>query len=89
LLPSLLTCMVSVVNRDDIVPRLSVRSVQELVDSVLCPGQVAKTKAWMKEDWQAVKDLERVVELRRRGGPSAADSGEVAAGSSGDAGPVQ
>lgn len=88
LLPSLLTCMVSVVNRDDIVPRLSVRSVQELVDSVLCPGQVAKTKAWMKEDWQAVKDLERVVELRRRGGPSAADSGEVA-GSSGDAGPIQ
>ncbi|CAE7255940.1 Dagla [Symbiodinium natans] len=82
LLPSLLTCMVSVVNRDDIVPRLSVRSVQELVDSVLCPGQVAKTQAWMKEDWQAVKDLERVVELRRRGGPStegAPDSSDAGA----------
>ncbi|CAK9020540.1 unnamed protein product [Durusdinium trenchii] len=67
LMPSLLNCMVSVVNRDDLVPRLSVKSVQGLLESVLCPGQVAKTQAWMKEDWQAVKDLERVVELRRRG----------------------
>ena len=67
LMPGLLNCMVSVVNRDDLVPRLSVKSVQGLLESVLCPGQVAKTQAWMKEDWQAVKDFERVIELRRRG----------------------
>eukprot|EP00931_Biecheleriopsis_adriatica_P055619 TRINITY_DN32928_c0_g1_i1.p1 TRINITY_DN32928_c0_g1~~TRINITY_DN32928_c0_g1_i1.p1 ORF type:complete len:775 (-),score=171.19 TRINITY_DN32928_c0_g1_i1:301-2625(-) len=78
--PALLNCMVSVVNRDDMVPRLSVRSVQELVDSVLCPGQVAKTQAWMREDWQAVKDLERVVELRRRSEPQAS-MGEASAAS--------
>lgn len=67
LMPQLLNCMVSVVNRDDLVPRLSVNSVQGLLESVLCPGQVAKTQAWMKEDWQAVKDFERIIELRRRG----------------------
>ncbi|CAL1141565.1 unnamed protein product [Cladocopium goreaui] len=66
-MPQLLNCMVSVVNRDDLVPRLSVNSVQGLLESVLCPGQVAKTQAWMKEDWQAVKDFERIIELRRRG----------------------
>ncbi|CAJ1407543.1 unnamed protein product [Effrenium voratum] len=66
LLPSFLGCMISVVNRDDLIPRLSLKSVQELMQSVLCPGQVAKTKAWMQEDWQAIKDLERIVELRRR-----------------------
>lgn len=78
--PALLDCMVSVVNRDDMVPRLSIRSVQELVDSVLCPGQVAKTQAWMKEDWQAIKDVERVVALRRRQDPfSSAANGPRAA----------
>ncbi|CAE8631884.1 unnamed protein product [Polarella glacialis] len=68
--PALLDCMISVVNRDDMVPRLSVKSVQDLVTSVLCPGQVAKTQAWMKEDWQAIQDMERVVQLRRRSEPA-------------------
>lgn len=71
LLPAFLDCMVSVVNRDDMVPRLSVRSVQTLAHSVLCPGQTAKTEAWMAEDMQALKDLERLVELRRRTAPAA------------------
>mmetsp|Transcript_22478 Transcript_22478/g.77020 ORF Transcript_22478/g.77020 Transcript_22478/m.77020 type:complete len:850 (+) Transcript_22478:28-2577(+) len=66
LIPAFLDIMVSVVNRDDMVPRLTVRSVEHLVHTVLCPGQVAKTKAWMAEDLQAIKDVERVVELRRR-----------------------
>lgn len=67
----LLDCVVSVVNRDDVVPRLNVQNVQTLVESSLCPGQKAKTQAWMNEDWQALKDVERIVELRRRGGASA------------------
>eukprot|EP00930_Biecheleria_cincta_P004722 TRINITY_DN105652_c0_g1_i1.p1 TRINITY_DN105652_c0_g1~~TRINITY_DN105652_c0_g1_i1.p1 ORF type:complete len:809 (-),score=141.75 TRINITY_DN105652_c0_g1_i1:48-2399(-) len=87
--PALLGCMVSVINRDDIVPRLSIRSVQDLVQAVVCPGQVAKTQAWMKEDWLAVKDVERVVELRRRAGPSGVlpqDTTEIAA--AGEAAPA-
>ena len=44
---SLLDCMVSVVNRDDVVPRLSVQNVQGLFETILCPGQVAKTKAFL------------------------------------------
>jgi hypothetical protein len=67
----LLDCVVSVVNRDDVVPRLNVQNVQTLVESALCPGQKAKTQAWMDEDWKALKDVERIVELRRRGGASA------------------
>jgi len=71
LMVHLLDCVVSVVNRDDVVPRLNVQHVQALVESALCPGQKAKTKAWMEEDWTALKDVERIVELRRRGGTSA------------------
>jgi len=62
----LLDCMVSVVNRDDVVPRLTVQNVQGLAKFISCPGQVAKTKAWLDEDWKAMKDLERVVDNRRR-----------------------
>jgi len=71
LMVHLLDCVVSVVNRDDVVPRLNVQNVQALVESALCPGQTAKTQAWMEEDWKALKDVERIVELRRRGGTSA------------------
>lgn len=70
LMALLLDCMVSVVNRDDVVPRLNVCNVQALVESSLCAGQVAKTKAWMEEDLKALKDVERVVELRRRDAPT-------------------
>mmetsp|Transcript_90090 Transcript_90090/g.226720 ORF Transcript_90090/g.226720 Transcript_90090/m.226720 type:complete len:770 (+) Transcript_90090:84-2393(+) len=66
LIPAFVDCMVSVVNRDDAVPRLTVRNIEALVNSVLCAGQVAKTQAWMAEDMKAIKDVERVVELRRR-----------------------
>eukprot|EP00927_Polykrikos_kofoidii_P024680 TRINITY_DN22397_c0_g1_i1.p1 TRINITY_DN22397_c0_g1~~TRINITY_DN22397_c0_g1_i1.p1 ORF type:complete len:736 (-),score=107.29 TRINITY_DN22397_c0_g1_i1:121-2328(-) len=69
LMIALLDCMVSVVNRDDVVPRLSVHNVQALTESILCPGQVAKTKAWMTEDWQAIQDVQRVIELKRRDTP--------------------
>eukprot|EP00928_Gymnodinium_smaydae_P068775 TRINITY_DN5204_c0_g1_i1.p1 TRINITY_DN5204_c0_g1~~TRINITY_DN5204_c0_g1_i1.p1 ORF type:complete len:776 (-),score=139.31 TRINITY_DN5204_c0_g1_i1:131-2458(-) len=78
-LPAFHDCVVAVVNRDDMVPRLSVRSVEAIVNSALCPGQLAKTQAWMTEDWQAVKDLERVIELRRRSAPQAANHGSPSA----------
>lgn len=71
----LLDCMVSVVNRDDVVPRLNVHNVEALAQSALCAGQVAKTKAWMDEDWKAIKDVERIVELRRRSAPEDTSSG--------------
>jgi len=71
-MPASIDCMVSVVNRDDLVPRLTVQNVEALCNSTLCPGQVAKTKAWMEEDWKAVQDYKRVLELRRRDKPSAA-----------------
>lgn len=67
LVGTLLDCVVSVVNRDDLVPRLGLQSVQGLVESVLCTGQRAKTQAWMDEDWKAVQNVERIMELRRRG----------------------
>lgn len=70
----LLDCVVSVVNRDDVVPRLNVQNVQALAESALCAGQRAKTNAWMDEDWRALKDVERVAELRRRGAGAAAAS---------------
>jgi len=66
LVPTLLDAMVTVVNRDDMVAHLSVHNVQRLVESVLCPGQVARTKACISQDWTAIKDVERVVQLRRR-----------------------
>mmetsp|Transcript_20664 Transcript_20664/g.39232 ORF Transcript_20664/g.39232 Transcript_20664/m.39232 type:complete len:771 (-) Transcript_20664:222-2534(-) len=66
LMASTFDCMVSVVNRDDVVPRLTVQNVETLTKSALCPGQKAKTQKWMEEDWKAVKDVERVIELRRR-----------------------
>lgn len=66
LIPATIDCIVSVVNRDDFVPRLSVQNVEALCHSTLCPGQVAKTKAWMDEDWKAVQDYKRILELRRR-----------------------
>jgi len=74
----LLDCMVSVVNRDDIVPRLSVHNVQHLAHATLCAGQTAKTKAWMYEDWKAVQDIQRIIELRRRESPAAASSADTA-----------
>lgn len=74
LLVRMVDCVVSVVNRDDFVPRLSVQNVQALAASVLCPGQVAKTKAWLAEDWKAVKDVERIVELRRREAPASSSA---------------
>jgi len=77
-----LDCVVSVVNRDDVVPRLTVQSVQALTQSALCPGQRAKTKAWMDEDWKALKDVERILELRRRGGGAAAATALPPAGPS-------
>jgi len=52
-----------VVNRDDLVPRLSLQSVQALADSVLCAAQVSKTKEWMQDD---MRSLNKVLELRRR-----------------------
>uniref|UniRef100_A0A7S4Q497 sn-1-specific diacylglycerol lipase n=1 Tax=Alexandrium monilatum TaxID=311494 RepID=A0A7S4Q497_9DINO len=66
LMGALLDCVVSVVNRDDVIPRLTMQNVQALAESALCAGQRAKTKAWMDEDWKALKDVERIAELRRR-----------------------
>lgn len=66
LLASTIECIVSVVNRDDLVPRLTVQNVEKLTETVLCHSQVQKTKAWLQEDWKAVKDVERILELRRR-----------------------
>lgn len=82
LMASTFDCIVSVVNRDDVVPRLTVQNVESLTKSALCPGQKAKTQKWMEEDWKAVKDVERVIELRRRERDSAGKATivELAAG---------
>merc|ERR1712086_466088 len=50
----------------------------DLLEATLCEGQVQKTKKWMAEDWKAVKDVERVMELRRRGGASGGALSDVA-----------
>eukprot|EP00929_Paragymnodinium_shiwhaense_P058178 TRINITY_DN29134_c0_g1_i2.p1 TRINITY_DN29134_c0_g1~~TRINITY_DN29134_c0_g1_i2.p1 ORF type:complete len:775 (+),score=191.37 TRINITY_DN29134_c0_g1_i2:84-2408(+) len=84
----LLDCMISVVNRDDVVPRLSVHNVQHLAHETLCEGQKAKTKSWMYEDWKAVQDVQRIIELRRRETPVAAlpgpNGGEAGDGALGE-----
>jgi len=58
--------MISVVHRDDLVPRLTVRSIEQLASVALSPAQVEKTTTWWAEDLQSLQDVERIVELRRR-----------------------
>lgn len=75
LMPQFLDCMTSVVNRDDMVPRLTLQAVEELFASVTCAGQVAKTRSWMAEDWNAVQNVEKLVELKRRQAPAPEGAG--------------
>jgi len=69
LVPVMYQCMISVVNRDDMIPRLSLKNVVRLAEETVCPAQATKTSTWMAEDWKALQDIKRLAELRRRNNP--------------------
>jgi len=66
LVPAAQGCMVSVVNRDDVVPRLTVPNISKMIEKTLSSEQVSKTKRWMSEDCKSMLDVERVAGLRQR-----------------------
>ncbi|KAF4675880.1 hypothetical protein FOL47_007121 [Perkinsus chesapeaki] len=69
--------VISVVNRDDMVPRASVHNARKLIERLADPTSVARTRQYLAEDAAALRDIKRLTQLKRRRDHAHTDDGDA------------